>query len=114
MWLSGVGRTSCEDCRAAYEASVLDLEPPCSTCKPELKNCNAPFVYLYTYCQDQVIMGAMGPVALNALAIKDAMKDLNIDPDEYVEFSSKVRQMAGWIFAEQRKEAEQKAKAKRN
>ncbi len=58
-------------------------------------------------------MGPMGPVALNALAIKDAMIDLGVDPDEYAEFSSKVRQIASWVFAEQRADAERRAKMKR-
>lgn len=55
-------------------------------------------------------MGPGGPIGLNMLAVKDAMKDYHIDPDEYILFSSKVRQIANVIITEQYKEAEHKAK----
>lgn len=57
-------------------------------------------------------MGPSGPVGLNSLAVKDAMKDYNIDPGEYILFSLKVRQIANIIMSEQYEEADRKSKMK--
>ena len=55
-------------------------------------------------------MGPEGPVALNMLAIDQAMNDYNVDKDERVEFSSTVRSIANMIFAAQIEEANKKRK----
>jgi hypothetical protein len=86
------------------------MEPPCGECKPELKEANEPYFVLYSYCGDQLIMGSHGAVGLNMLAVKDAMKDYGIDPEEYIEFSYKVREIAGIVIREQMNELEEKMK----
>jgi hypothetical protein len=58
-------------------------------------------------------MGPSGPIGLNMLAVKDAMIDYGIDPDEYVEFSMKVRKIASIVVREQMEELEQKLKTKK-
>jgi len=95
----------------AYEGSGKGT--PCESCRPELKQINVPYFTLYYYCQDQYIMGANGPVALNMLAINQAMQDYHIDDDEKIEFSLKVRKIAYVIISSQMDEAEQKAKHKK-
>lgn len=57
-------------------------------------------------------MGPGGPVGLNMLAVKDAMKDHHIDPDEYILFSTQTRHIANIVISEQYAEADRKAKQK--
>lgn len=109
--MSEVGRTSCKVCIMAYKGSGRDT--PCDTCRPELKKVNIPYFTLYYYCQDQYIMGEGGPVGLNMLAINQAMQDYQIDEDEKVEFSLKVRQIAYVVISSRMEEAAQRAKQKR-
>ena len=94
----------------AYGGS--DQEPPCKSCRPELEQVNIPYFTLYYYCQDQYIMGEGGPVALNMLAINQAMQDYHVDDDEKIEFSLKVRKIAYVVISSQMEEAQQRAKRK--
>ncbi len=93
------------------QMGLTSFDPPCHKCKPELKKVNVPFFVLYSYCQDQVITGPGGAVALRMSAIKLGMDDYQIDQDERVEFSLRVRYIANIIISAQYKEAETKRKA---
>ena len=73
--------------------------------------CNLPYFELYFYCQDQYIIGPDGPVALNLLAVNQAMEDFNIDKDERIEFSLAVRGIATIIYGEVAQERLEKIKA---
>jgi len=57
-------------------------------------------------------MGFNGPVALNLLAITQAMKDYSIPKEERIDFSLKVRKIAGIVISARADEAE--AARKRN
>jgi len=57
-------------------------------------------------------MGPMGPVALNSLAVKDAMRDFNVDPEEYLDFSSTVRRIASVIFNARLEKAREEMESK--
>jgi len=57
-------------------------------------------------------MGSNGPIALNMLAINQAMVDYNVNDDEKIEFSLKVRRIANVIISAQAEEAHQKLKQK--
>lgn len=57
-------------------------------------------------------MGANGPVALNGLFIHQAMDDYNVDKDERILFSTKVRKIANVIFSAWAEEAEKELKRK--
>lgn len=58
-------------------------------------------------------MGSNGPVSLNMLAINQAMVDYNVEADEKIEFSLKVRRIANVIISAQTEEAMQKIKQKK-
>ena len=106
MWLSGAGRTSCDVCERVY--SEANRDTPCDTCRPELLPGNAPFVTLYSYVSDQWIMGVSGAVGLNMQAIALAMDDFDIDRDERVLFSTKVRIIANTVLDALKEDAKQK------
>ncbi len=103
-----VGRTSCDVCLKAYEGS--GREPPCDACKPILKEVNVPYFVLYSYCQDQYIMGFNGPVGLNLLAVNQAMIDYKVPDEEKIEFSSTVRRIAGIVISARAEDASSKKK----
>ena len=90
------------------------METPCDGCRPELKKFNEPYFSLFHYCQDQVIMGYSGPVALDGNFINDAMVDHQIDQDERIEFSLAVRKIARVIFNARAEEAAEEAERQRN
>ena len=73
-------------------------------------NFNIPFFTLYNYCQGQYIMGPGGPVALCMLAVNQAMDDYQIDKEEKIEFSLKVRRIANVIISAQAEEAAEELK----
>lgn len=90
------------------------METPCDACRPELKKFNEPYFTLFHYCQDQVIMGQSGPVALEGNFINTAMDDHYIDKDERVEFSLAVRKIGRTIFNARAEEAAEEAEKLRN
>jgi hypothetical protein len=110
--LSEVGRTSCEIC--IQQMGIRDMDTPCETCRPELKKFNEPYFALFNYCQDQVIMGYSGPVALDGNFINTAMNDHHIDQDERVEFSLAVRKIGRTIFNARAEEAAEELERERN
>lgn len=55
-------------------------------------------------------MGPEGPVALNLLAVEQAMTSFKVPEDERMEFSFDVRYVASSIFAEQSKDRQEKLK----
>lgn len=58
-------------------------------------------------------MGPGGPISLNMLAINQGMEDYNIDEDEKVDFSLKVRRIANVILSAKAEEAAEKARRKK-
>lgn len=75
---------------------------------------NRPFFVLYNYVSDQWRTGPTGAVALDMLAVNQGMDDYNVDRDERILFSTKVRQIANIIIALRRAEEEQKASKQGN
>lgn len=68
---------------------------------------NRPFLQLYHFCSDQLLLGAGGPVALNFLAVDRAMDYFEVDPDERVEFYEKVRGISRGVLDKRFEQQEQ-------
>lgn len=65
---------------------------PCKLCRPETHKFNVPVVELYLACHDQLIMGFSGPVAINDIAITNAMeKYYKVRKRDMLELSQLVR-----------------------
>lgn len=109
VFLSGVNRTSCEVCERIWQA--YDKPTPCKGCKPDILEINRPFLHLYQFCSDQLLISAGGPVGLNLLAVDRAMDYFNIDQSERLEFYETVRYLSSIIISKQleKQEADRKA-----
>ena len=106
-----MGRTSCSDCVKVWQA--YDKPTPCKTCLPPTLEINQPFLELYSYCSDQLIMGPSGGIGLNLLAVDRAMDFFEIDEGERKEFYSVVRRICSEVLQVQYKDQEAKMKAKK-
>lgn len=117
---SGVGRLPCDRCKNAFRPSRWDTEedkkrkadgPPCGECRPELLSDNLEAWEVYTHCQDQLIIGMMGAVAINTLAVKLRM-DLEGVQDQK-DCLDKVQTISRCVLDEQRIERQKQEDAKK-
>lgn len=120
--MSGVGRQSCDDCRAAYEAhnrptpgrknraKVVEIKaPPCSTCRPEILPDNEEAVAVYFRCSDQWRLAPSGlRMGLEAASVEMVLRLMRVR--ERLECFDKVRlissEVAGLLAKEAEKERE--------
>lgn len=120
--MSGVGRQSCKDCRAAYEAHnrpgpgrknrnrpVEKKDPPCGTCRPEILPDNDEAVSVYLRCSDQWRVAPSGlRMGLEAGSVESVMRLMRVR--ERLECFDKVRlissEVAGMLAQEAEKERE--------
>lgn len=63
---------SCEQCKYMYD----EVSPPCAKCFPGIHDFNIDVLELYNLVGDQYIMGSVGPVGLNLVAIGYAFDNL--------------------------------------
>lgn len=104
-------RIDCEACKSVYEE--YEINPPCGTCFPGIHEYNTPILQLYRACQGQYIAGSGGIIGLNDMAIGHAMDYyFEVDPEDRLELSLKVRHLASMIIDHQRKDAENKGNKK--
>ena len=61
------------DCELCIELYGGKENAPCQACRPLTHKFNIPVIELYLTCQDQMVMGFSGPVALNDVAVGHAM-----------------------------------------
>lgn len=59
-------------CRAIHEPK--GGRPPCDECLPPLWEENQEAFRVYMLCRDQLVMGFNGPVAVNHIAVHEAMR----------------------------------------
>lgn len=119
VWVSGVGRQSCEDCRAAYEAhnrpgpgrknrasAPVEIKaPPCATCRPEILPANDEAVAAYFRCSDQWIIAPSGlRMGLLATSVNSVIEKMQV-ADELECFDA-VRRIASEVAGLLAKEAE--------
>ncbi len=96
--MSESDRTSCKICRTAHDV------PPCDDCFPNIHSYNEGVFLIYNECGDQYLMGSMGAVGLNMLAIELAMEYLDIDKKERLHFNREVRRFGSIVINERQKE----------
>ena len=77
-----------------YENRKPPESPPCETCRVDPASENEDALRVFFMVQDQYIMSEGGPVAINHLAIHEAMRLLKIK--NRLECFNKVRILANW------------------
>lgn len=84
-----------------YENRVPPETPPCETCRVEPLEENKDALDTFFMVQDQYIMAESGPIAINHLAIHEAMRLLKIK--NRLKCFNKVCRLSHW-WLEQIKE----------
>lgn len=84
----------------------------CDTCFPGVHKYNVPFYTLYNHVSGQYLMGPVGAVGLNLIAVDKVMDYFDIPNCERIEFQSKVQLIANKVLATQHADAERRAKQK--
>jgi len=74
---------------------------------------NRPYLQLYGFCSDQLIIGSGGAVGINLLAVDKAMDYFEVDMDERAHFFNQVRTITSIVLSEQYKEQEQQRQTKK-
>jgi hypothetical protein len=69
---------NCATCRKIYGERTPPEEPPCDTCRPPLHEDNKDAFFIYSFVQNQFIMGPAGPVDINHMAIWEAVDRFKI------------------------------------
>ena len=86
----GTVLTKCDQCRQMYAERRPPGEPPCESCRVELKEENKDIARVYMEARGQVITAGMGDVVdINILAVTKLMDLYGIK--NQVEVLSKVR-----------------------
>lgn len=119
-----MGRSSCEDCRRAFEPTRWDTPaekkkkaggPPCAACRPETHPDNATACRIYLRCARQLIVGPMGgAIDINLQAVELVMHREGIPESDRNEVMEQVHTLAGIVIREQAAEAEAKREAERD
>ncbi len=65
--------SACEKCRMDF-ADKVPPETPCETCRVELEEGNVDAANIFLIVRSQLIMDGNGPIAVNQIAIHEAMK----------------------------------------
>lgn len=81
--------------------------PPCDECVPPLWEENQEAFRVYMLCRDQLVMGFNGPVAVNHLAIHEAMRLYGVGNP--VDCFEKVVQATRYDLARQAEEQARKS-----
>lgn len=87
-----------------YENRNPPESPPCETCRVDPVEENKEALDVFFMVQDQYIMAEGGPVAINHLAIHEAMRLLKIKGR--LKCFNKVRRLAGWWLKQQQQDRE--------
>ncbi|MGE4536549.1 MAG: hypothetical protein AB7D37_05680 [Desulfovibrio sp.] len=118
MWLSGVDRKPCEECRRTFKVTRWDTPeerekkkhgPPCDTCRPKEHPFNADCFRIYKRCTNQLIVAGMGnAIDINLLAVEMVMRLERIPERDQLELMDQVQELARVVLGERAREAERK------
>ena len=78
-------------------------QPPCETCRVDPVEENKEAINIFFMCRDQYIMTEGGPVAINHLAIHEAMRLLKVK--DRLKCFNKVCRLANWWIDRVREES---------
>lgn len=86
----------CAACKDLYARRSPTQEPPCDSCRPVILEENEEAISLYSFVQNQWIMGPVGPIDINHVAVWEAI-DRYIIKDKIGTFK-KILILSQWMI----------------
>jgi hypothetical protein len=82
----------------------MEVPTPCATCLPAVHEYNVHIVELFNACRDQVIVGFSGPLSIDDINLRGAMRDyFNVDKSQMLKLSLRVRNLYSHVLAAKRR-----------
>ena len=92
----------CATCKELYAGRSPAEDPPCEDCRPAILEDNKDAFLIYSFVQNQYIVGPSGPVDINHLAIWEAIDRFSIKDGPNV--FKKVVHLSRWVIERMNKE----------